>query len=688
MIEISINTFQMIKLHNLTTFNLSLTFRYNTKNNKYRQDYVDRPNEYDKDKTSRRVGSRSKGENIEENEGNTLFNHEKSNRKTWRNEYKQQYSERRSPSYHNNRNASFKHEPSEEYRSKNDKRANNRSNFAFNTRNKQELNDVDESNYQSNKRSSKQSMAVNEQNEEFEDDDFDDDGEQEDSSEETNNSIDPNIKKKLLKYKEEEKKQKNLDFNFKMLYEKFKEKDNLKKTVKKLDPEEFKENFENNIDNTNNSNERLNHGIDISKRLKPKVAKSFEFSDRKLSPFDRKILLFNKQIEDAKFSSKQLKSHEGDDDVVDDDEEVQTTSKSIKEKLKQVYEYDVNAKRYKQLNIERQSNASSDEYGMVKYVDANNTDSQLATIDENSNQTNVTNFNDEAFTIEERIKNLRPAYRPFAYNLAYFVNDNVVLQKFIEMGVAIQHWDLNREICEFILKLNYERDVQPVLIFLHDIGLKSEDYPYVIYKCPDIFKIGLDTLRVRIKYLEEKKFNKENIKNIITKTPTWLRITVEELDAKLGWFQETFHLTASELREIIVTKPKLAILPLKIANDIRFCLKEALLYDDEQIKYMIKIDPKLFTRDYKLIKPNYNYLIDVFKLNDAQIREYPSSLYFPLVYLKSRFAYLRHLNMVQFDPTKPNFISLKDICEHTNETFCKKITKTSLDQFEKFLKTV
>ena len=51
----------------------------------------------------------------------------------------------------------------------------------------------------------------------------------------------------------------------------------------------------------------------------------------------------------------------------------------------------------------------------------------------------------------------------------------------------------------------------------------------------------------------------------------------EKLDSKLGWFQNEFDLTASELRQIVHSRPKLITLPLKIISDVRFCLKEFFL---------------------------------------------------------------------------------------------------------------
>ena len=147
--------------------------------------------------------------------------------------------------------------------------------------------------------------------------------------------------------------------------------------------------------------------------------------------------------------------------------------------------------------------------------------------------------------IEQDIRSLRPVARQFVYNLAYFVNDSPVLQTFIDMGVMIKKWDTDKEVCEFVLKLDLERDIKPKLIFLHDCKVPADKYAFVIEKNPFFFKEELVDLETRIQYLKSKRFSDDSIAEIVTKAPRWLRLSVEQVDTKLGWLQKEFQLSGN-----------------------------------------------------------------------------------------------------------------------------------------------
>ena len=290
--------------------------------------------------------------------------------------------------------------------------------------------------------------------------------------------------------------------------------------------------------------------------------------------------------------------------------------------------------------------------------------------------------------MREDIKNLRPAYRPLVYNLAYFVNDNPVLKAFVQMGVPIRQWDKDRKIAELVLRLNMDRDVKPVLIFMHDLGIVDEGLTRVIAKNPEVFAQDLNNLNARIAYLKSKKFDDESIAKILTTAPLWFNLSVTDVDTKLGWLQSEFGLTGNELRQIVTEKPKLVTLPLQIPAKIKFSLKNFLDYNAEDIKRLLIRFPKLFTKEFSVIEANFVYLTRVVKLTHDEIASYPPILQVPLHLLKSRYAYLKFLDRVQFDPTKPNFISLKKLIEPEDAVFCEKSAKTSLNEYMKFLKSV
>lgn len=56
--------------------------------------------------------------------------------------------------------------------------------------------------------------------------------------------------------------------------------------------------------------------------------------------------------------------------------------------------------------------------------------------------------------------------------------------------------------------------------------------------------------------------------------------------------------------------------------------------------------------------------------------------------IKERHLFLVYLGKAQYDPTKPNYVSLDKFVSIPDEVFCKEIAKTSVNDFEKFLKTL
>ena len=197
-------------------------------------------------------------------------------------------------------------------------------------------------------------------------------------------------------------------------------------------------------------------------------------------------------------------------------------------------EYKLNRKKYKNLFIKEKR-----EEFKKKFTENNRKD-----IPEIQNKEKMLSFeNYEEYNQNKTIQNIRPVLRPFIYNLAHFVKESEVLQTFVKMGVMIKKWDTDRELCEFIIKLDIERDIKPHLIFLHEIKIPSSKHAYIIEKNPYFFKEKIQDLKIRIEYLKSKRFSDESIVEIVTKAPRWLRLSVEQVDTKLGWLQKEFSLT-------------------------------------------------------------------------------------------------------------------------------------------------
>lgn len=121
----------------------------------------------------------------------------------------------------------------------------------------------------------------------------------------------------------------------------------------------------------------------------------------------------------------------------------------------------------------------------------------------------------------EDISHVAPYLKP-SFNFAAYVNKSETLQKLVHLGVELYKLEKKPDIAQFILQLDFERDLKKHIIFLTDLGLQTEDLGKFITKNPLIFKEDLDNLEVRINYLKYKKFNNEMILRIVQDAPTWL----------------------------------------------------------------------------------------------------------------------------------------------------------------------
>lgn len=56
--------------------------------------------------------------------------------------------------------------------------------------------------------------------------------------------------------------------------------------------------------------------------------------------------------------------------------------------------------------------------------------------------------------------------------------------------------------------------------------------------------------------------------------------------------------------------------------------------------------------------------------------------------MRERHLFLKSLGKAQYDPTKPNFISIRMITHGNDASFCEFVAKTSIETYNMFLKTL
>lgn len=56
--------------------------------------------------------------------------------------------------------------------------------------------------------------------------------------------------------------------------------------------------------------------------------------------------------------------------------------------------------------------------------------------------------------------------------------------------------------------------------------------------------------------------------------------------------------------------------------------------------------------------------------------------------LKQRHLFLEKIGKAQYDPNKPNYVSLTSLISGTDGVFCSEVAKSSVDIFNMFLKSL
>ena len=129
--------------------------------------------------------------------------------------------------------------------------------------------------------------------------------------------------------------------------------------------------------------------------------------------------------------------------------------------------------------------------------------------------------------------------------LASLVNESETLKSLVDLGVHLHQWDAHGHV-DLIAKIDFKRDVVPLIHFLTDIGVDISVIGKILTFNPLLLEERMEDLKARVAYLVSKNFTKAEIALIVTKSPRWLSFSVRGIDARLGFFQKTFGFLGTE----------------------------------------------------------------------------------------------------------------------------------------------
>lgn len=159
------------------------------------------------------------------------------------------------------------------------------------------------------------------------------------------------------------------------------------------------------------------------------------------------------------------------------------------------------------------------------------------------------------------------------------------------------------------------------------------------------------------------------------------------------------------MRQLTTKKPKLITSDLKKIKLNNFVLKEEMGFSEEETKRMILNKPSILTKckwplfycyyinfhcvaAQRNMLETFTFVHNTMEVPLETIAEFPDVLTHRKFKVEQRYLFLKMLNKIQFDPTKPLYISLLDIVKGTDAEFSTEVAKSSVQAFNAFLKTL
>lgn len=199
-----------------------------------------------------------------------------------------------------------------------------------------------------------------------------------------------------------------------------------------------------------------------------------------------------------------------------------------------------------------------------------------------------------------------PTYFPPTFNFAAYITKSETLTKFVELGVDLSKIESKKGLPEFVLKLDFNRDVKPHLMFLNDLGIPPEDFGQILTKNPLFFKNTLDELETRVYYLRSKNFSIEQVQTIVVRDPFWLNFSTKRIDRRLGFFQKNFSLAGDDIRFVATRCPRVITSHLMHVRELAFVVREEMGYDADAAKVILLGNPRLYMMSKSSISNSKN----------------------------------------------------------------------------------
>ncbi|XP_072303534.1 transcription termination factor 3, mitochondrial [Eucyclogobius newberryi] len=277
---------------------------------------------------------------------------------------------------------------------------------------------------------------------------------------------------------------------------------------------------------------------------------------------------------------------------------------------------------------------------------------------------------------------------PSSDSLRDYVDKSETLSKLVQLGVNLWKLEQRPDVGSMLLRLDFEADVVPKLLFLKDVGVEDSRLGYIISHNPFILTQSLENLNTRVNYLKSKKFSSETVASMVSRAPYLLSFSVKRLDNRMGFYQQQLNLSVANTRNIVSRLPRLLCGSLEpVKENLKVCEIE-LGFKKNEIQHIVLAVPKVLAANKKKLIQIFDLLHNTMKVPHHLIVKFPQVLNTKYLRVKERHLFLEYLGKAQYDPTQPNYIALDNLISLPDETFCSGLASAKLEDFYLFQKTL
>ena len=265
-------------------------------------------------------------------------------------------------------------------------------------------------------------------------------------------------------------------------------------------------------------------------------------------------------------------------------------------------------------------------------------------------------------------------------------NKSKKVKELVKLGVDMskivaRHGDMER-----LLHTSWEGQIKPVIRFLVDHGVHSNTLGVQFTSNTSLLWTSIDDMQVRINYLEAKLFSPDQIRNILNRAPFWLTLPTKEIDNRLGFLQRTFAIKGSDVRQIAATFPGIVS-----SRKWSVFVATSRLMDSEfgfnewERRELLFKKPQCYMRPLTLRRA-FDLCHNQIGLTHTQLVRHATLLVNRINIIKPRYEFLKFLKRDNFNTEKPDYVSPDSLWEGTIQDFCEKVAKTTVEDYECFLK--